>query len=404
MPKNILDIKAFHGGLNNSADPRDISDIELTEALNIDISSVGKITMLGGATDTHDANNLSSSPVGTGFISNSGIGLFSWSSDYNFLNISGELADNIKTRSHQIALYEPVGDAAKINIFQKSAHGVNRWAASASKISLGGETATPSFYVSNGNLRISDYSNTVNNTSKYFGIVTPKTYGINNTDLNYFAGCERTGHEDLPTTVSQDAKLEGCFPITINADGDIITSNAIVGNVFDNSTNNPFAGVYGFANEDTDSSTPAFAASGMLWGLALETDEGTGTWMPNETTRYKFYVTTVYDDGTQESLPQLMKMYMSNMYASDAPGNLNLSGNPARSEIWFQNANSFADYGTDVAVNMVPVIKIVGSEWNSTSNQDSFVFGASSANATSGGDKRISGCRIYWSENEDGYS
>tara|TARA_R110002020_G_scaffold87696_1_gene215933 strand:- start:925 stop:3423 length:2499 start_codon:yes stop_codon:yes gene_type:complete len=406
MPKNILDIKAFHGGLNNSADPRDITDIELAEAVNIDVSSVGKIVMLGGQNNYHPANTSTNPPdVGGSFFT--GFGLFGWSSDYQMIGTDGTIAANTQEqRTNFFALYEQEDDA-KINIFQKrAAANDGQWTVDASKIALGGTSAKPSFYVANGNLRISDYSNATANKSKYFGIATPKTYGIDTTDfgLNYVGGCERTGHEDFPSTVSQDAKLEGCFPITTNADGDIIASNAIVGNVFDNDTGtNPFASVYGFANEETDSSTPGFAASGMLWGLALETDEGadnTGTWMPNETTRYKFYVTTVYDDGTQESLPQLMKMYMSNMYAVTE----NLSGDPARSEIWFQNANSFADYGTDVAVNMIPVIKIVGSEWNSTSNQDSFVFGASSANATSGGDKRISGCRIYWSENEDGYS
>ena len=420
MPKNILDIKAFHGGLNNSADPRDISDIELTEALNIDISSVGKITMLGGATDTHDANNLSSSPVGTGFISNSGIGLFSWSSDYNFLNISGELADNIKTRSHQIALYEPVGDAAKINIFQKSAHGVNRWAASASKISLGGETATPSFYVSNGNLRISDYSNTVNNTSKYFGIVTPKTYGINNTDLNYFAGCERTGHEDLPTTVSQDAKLKGCFPeTTANSDGDKVAINAIAGNVFNNTYVNSSPGsaiqpLYAFANESVDTGILASADasannSGQYWGVGLELDDGandSGTWMPNTTTRYKLYITTVYDDGTQESLPQLMRMYHSGMFNDSGEIDKDYIQVGARSEIYFTNDDTYGTIGQDVAAYFTPVVKFVGANFDrsNTSDVDAYNFGASSVSGTNNGNKRISGVRIYWAENEDGYS
>ena len=402
MPKNILDIKAFHGGLNNSADPRDIADIELTEALNIDVSSVGKIVMLGGQNNNHVANT-STNPPDTNGSWFSGFGLFGWSSDYRMIDIDGTIGSNTQEgRANFFALYEQDGDA-KINIFQKSnLFSTGQWTVDASKIDLGGTNAKPSFYVANGNLRISDYSNEVGNTSKYFGIVTPKTYGIDtilSTGIEYVGGCERTGDEDFPTTVSQDAKLEGCFPRTINADGDLVATNAIVGNVVDNSSG--VAKVYGFAGESTD--TNNYLPTSTRWGLALETDESTdntGTWMPNETTRYKFYVTTVYDDGTQESLPQLMTMYMSNMYASDNY----LTDDPPRSEIWFQNGNSFADYGVDVAVNMIPVIKIVGSEWDSTNNQDSFAFGAQYASDTSGGDKRISGCRIYWAENEDGYS
>ena len=419
MPKNILDIKAFHGGLNSSADPRDITDIELAEAVNIDVSSVGKITMLGGMSNNHESNEGGNFPSYAGNPATGGRGLFSWTSDYHFLNqANGALEDTtIEGRSELLALYDESSDDdnsedARINIFQKTTD-YKTWCANADRIDLGAATAKPSFYVANGNLRISDYSNTVSNTSKYFGIVTPKTYGIDGivtvdgSTVEYAGGCERTGHEDLPTTISQDAKLEGCFPITTNGDGDIVARNAIVGNVVDNETT--AAQVYGFANEPVDAFPHNSNTTGYYWGLALETDEtanNTGTWMPNTTTRYKFYVTTVYDDGTQESLPQLMKMYMSNMYAAELASlaTQSLAGDRARSEIWFQNANSFADYGVDVAVNMIPVIKIVGSAWNSTDNQDSFAFGASSSGATSGGDKRISGCRIYWAENEDGYS
>ena len=94
MPKNILDIKAFHGGLNSSADPRDITDIELAEAVNIDVSSVGKITMLGGMSDNHESNEGGNFPSYAGNPATGGRGLFSWTSDYHFLNqANGALED-----------------------------------------------------------------------------------------------------------------------------------------------------------------------------------------------------------------------------------------------------------------------------------------------------------------------
>tara|TARA_R100001129_G_scaffold36879_1_gene24922 strand:+ start:1211 stop:3745 length:2535 start_codon:yes stop_codon:yes gene_type:complete len=419
MPKSILDIKAFHGGLNNSADPRDVTDIELAEAVNIDVSSVGKITMLGGTTDAHDANQHHSAPNNTGWVGFDGIGLFSWSSDYNFLNNSGTHASGYEakqSRCNLIALYDTQDEEASIHLYQKTyepASMTSRWATSASKIDLGGDTAKPSFYVVDGNLRISDYSNEDGNISKFFGIVTPKEYGNDNSELGYHGGCDRTGYSDYHSVVSGNSELKGCFPEPgPNADGDLVAINAITGNVFANTyahspTGNLLQPVYAFANEALDSGLTAEADasatnSGMYWGVGLESGQGandSGTWMTNTETRYKFYITTVYDDGTQESLPQLMRMYHSGMYAD----NTYLIQEGAVSEIYFTNAQTWDEVGQDVAAYFMPVVKLVGGG-TSGGLQNSYNFGAPNASDTHSGNKRISGCRIYWAENEDGYS
>ena len=46
MPKENYTIAAFHGGLNNSSDPRDIRNEDLSAATGIDVSKVGKVVMM----------------------------------------------------------------------------------------------------------------------------------------------------------------------------------------------------------------------------------------------------------------------------------------------------------------------------------------------------------------------
>ena len=48
MPKQILKIDQFHGGLNSNSDPRDISDNELAEAVDIMVDELGRIRAMGG--------------------------------------------------------------------------------------------------------------------------------------------------------------------------------------------------------------------------------------------------------------------------------------------------------------------------------------------------------------------
>ena len=48
MPKQILKIDQFHGGLNSNADPRDIVENELSEATDVMVDQLGKIRTMGG--------------------------------------------------------------------------------------------------------------------------------------------------------------------------------------------------------------------------------------------------------------------------------------------------------------------------------------------------------------------
>ena len=185
---------------------------------------------------------------------------------------------------------------------------------------------------------------------------------------------------------------------------------------------NQVAGGATFANEGSDiggvHDTAGAGQSLRKWGAGLifaEDTNGnnTGTWMPSRNTRYKFYITTVYDDGTQESLPQLMAMYGSEGMVEGAATEyeLDFSGTTAKSDLYFckgvaekdQTKTTHAVKGENVALHLKPILKINGAEHDSNTNADVFAFGASTEIGT-GGNPRISGVRMYWASSEDGYS
>ena len=66
MPKQVYHIKAFEGGINKKADPRDIEDNQLVEVTNASVSNVGRITMPGNGKSafvTVNAENVLVSPT-----------------------------------------------------------------------------------------------------------------------------------------------------------------------------------------------------------------------------------------------------------------------------------------------------------------------------------------------------
>jgi hypothetical protein len=99
MPKQVYHIKAFEGGINKKADPRDIEDSQVVEATNVSVSNVGRVTMPGNGKSsfvTVNAGNVPVSPTdseGQDRFDNetpisSGHGLFSFTHDYDFRNTS----------------------------------------------------------------------------------------------------------------------------------------------------------------------------------------------------------------------------------------------------------------------------------------------------------------------------
>jgi len=145
MPKQVYHIKAFEGGINKKADPRDIEDNQLVEATNVNVSNVGRVTMPGNGKSsfvTVNAENVPVSPTdseGQDRFDNetpisSGHGLFSFTHDYDFNNTS--VSDN--TGPNEIDTeFICVNDGADIDIWTDNFEGTDYGPWKDSLISMG---------------------------------------------------------------------------------------------------------------------------------------------------------------------------------------------------------------------------------------------------------------------------
>jgi len=145
MPKQVYHIKAFEGGINKKADPRDIEDNQLVEATNVDVSNVGRVTMPGNGKSsfvTVNAENVPVSPTdseGQDRFDNetpisSGHGLFSFTHDYDFNNTS--VANN--TGPNEVNTeFICVNDGADIDIWTDNFEGTDYGPWKDSLISMG---------------------------------------------------------------------------------------------------------------------------------------------------------------------------------------------------------------------------------------------------------------------------
>ena len=145
MPKQVYHIKAFEGGINKKADPRDIEDSQVVEATNVSVSNVGRVTMPGNGKSsfvTVNAENVPVSPTdseGQDRFDNetpisSGHGLFSFTHDYDFNNTS--VNDN--TGPNEVNTeFICVNDGADIDVWTDNFEGTDYGAWKDSLISMG---------------------------------------------------------------------------------------------------------------------------------------------------------------------------------------------------------------------------------------------------------------------------
>ena len=67
MPKSILNIDRFEGGINSNSDPKDITDSEVANAVDAKFSKIGQITVPGLAENVQDIQSLGDSGVVSGY-------------------------------------------------------------------------------------------------------------------------------------------------------------------------------------------------------------------------------------------------------------------------------------------------------------------------------------------------
>ena len=105
MPKQIVVLNQFHGGLSSSSDPRDIAPNSLSEAVDIMVDNVGKIRTMGGTAaqgaGSPEDDNSAGWNQGSPFVP--GYGLFQFSHDRT----------GAENKSHFTALHDG-GDVAAL--------------------------------------------------------------------------------------------------------------------------------------------------------------------------------------------------------------------------------------------------------------------------------------------------
>jgi len=379
MAKRTYKILRFDGGINNDADPRDIGDNQFADLQNVAVDEMGKIIVLG------DVQTLLKGGL-SGDLTGAGRGLFACTTDHTGL-LDGGL-DNVGTtyylveNGNQVTGIGDDGESGNIACTMNEA----------------------SMYYVDGALRIAEADHAGGTIPIWKGFIEAKTY------LSTAPGADVEITEGWYKT---NAEIAGCFPTFSFNDVDVCKNATMLNTAYALEAESDWSigtdVAYSLTGQalctTTDSNTASYtgttgassATSDHKWGAVLEFAEasggnGTGKWMPTTDTRYQFFITTMYDDHTQESLPQLFRMFKT----KDIAGGVTFEGKTIETELPFSNGDSTSDiYGENVAVYFLPVFSVYESTYN---------FGAFTTATTGIGNQRITGCRIYWASNEDGYT
>ena len=387
MPKRTYKILRFDGGLNDNTHPRDLGDNELAEAVDIDVSQMGIVKI-----EKSLAGTLLHSLAGAEDITIDGTGFFAFPSDYAGFTGLVDGTDDVAWEDDRI-IYYLIENGTTIRVLRN-----NYPSFYTNDLAIDVNSAL--MYAVDGNVRIAERDH--GSAKKH------KIRGFHAARGTTFPGSSYSPSElNENKWYTEDAEIKGCFPLTQEVNGSAtfkdVAYNALMLNTEYAAAWSGSNQWYGFintlSNVDTKDAncdgTTTSGTSDMDWGLALrfkESANGGGSWMPSTDVRYKFYVTTMYDDHTQESLPQLFRMFDTDQIH----GGTTFHNKAATKEIAFRDGDS-ATVGENVGVNFTLSINA------GTTLGYSYIFGGP-LNGSAVGNFRISGIRVYWASNEDGYS
>ncbi len=111
MPKQIIEINPFHGGMNNNTDPRDLQHDELSKATNVMVDRIGRIRCMGSST-SHVSGTADSGTVTAQGSGNHGYNLFSFRHDMKSLGHYDVLFNGI-TNQNSGSYWTVNGDISK---------------------------------------------------------------------------------------------------------------------------------------------------------------------------------------------------------------------------------------------------------------------------------------------------
>jgi len=168
MPKQLLKIEQFHGGLNTNSDPRDIAPNELSGATDVMVDELGKVRLMGGSA-THGTMQARANQISPGY------GLFQFSHD----RIDGHTitagADDAETGADYMAFSDPHSDEGQVDIYSAEDDTFGD-----TIIGMGNNTGglrKDVFYYVNGGLRVSDANFGNSNEPVWFGYINRFFFG-----------------------------------------------------------------------------------------------------------------------------------------------------------------------------------------------------------------------------------
>ena len=154
MPKQTYIINRFEGGINDSADPRDIKDNELSLCVDLMVDEVGLLRTIGSNV-SHDAPVLDN--TGAGVTQTSGSGLFYFKHDRKGGEDAGD--SEAETGDSYLALYDDADAQVWVYSLATDDWDDDKDSAENGVINFKGKStsaaARPSYYSMDGNLRVS---------------------------------------------------------------------------------------------------------------------------------------------------------------------------------------------------------------------------------------------------------
>jgi hypothetical protein len=187
MPKKVYKINNFHGGLNNSSDPRDVDDKEITAATNVMVDEVGRVRLSGKLT-AHDAPVLDN--LGAGVTQTPGSGLFYFAHDRKGGEDAGSAED--ETNDDYLALYDDAD--AQVWIYSLATDDWDDDGSNRGVINFIGKTtgatARPCFFSVDGAVRVStgEFSQYDSSSNTAEAVDTTETVIDKTDDTNIIAG------------------------------------------------------------------------------------------------------------------------------------------------------------------------------------------------------------------------
>ena len=174
MAKRIYRVDQFHGGINSNSAHRDIDKDELVDAVDVDIDTVGQISMMESQSDHTNNSSLGSLSHAV----NPGYGMFNFKTDREH--------DGVKGSTNWLA----IADSTNYEIDMVSVEDSGTVEYQAAEITLaatagGAKDFQPTFYFADGALRVS-----ANNINKQDKSHSSKWYGM--IDRTLFQGTDET--------------------------------------------------------------------------------------------------------------------------------------------------------------------------------------------------------------------